>query len=177
MLPANAFGLHVAGTVDNYAWVYANGNYQGYVSAGSCAAGTIQFDVPNSELAHGSSNLIAVRAEDDGNTASYFDLQATYGAIQFGNQPIETQKASPLTDGSGNPIQVTITDAEGDPVSGATVDVSLQTTSGSGTISGDTEETTGEDGVASFSDLDVSAPGTYQPSRRATVRPSRAMPS
>ena len=84
-LPANAFGLHVVGTVDNYADVYVNGNnVQGDVSSGNCQTGAIDFTVPNSKLVLGGANLAAVQASDDGSTASYFDMKATYGSIDFG---------------------------------------------------------------------------------------------
>ncbi len=163
-LPANAFGLHVVGTIDNYADVWVNGTHEGAapITSGGCDTGAIDLDVPNGDLNHGGSNLVAVQARDDGSGSSFFDLQATYGAIQFANQPAETQQGSPITDGSGDPIQVTVTDADGNPVSGATVDVSLQTISGNGTISGTTHETTDESGVATFADLAVSAAGLYR---------------
>ncbi len=160
-LPANAFGLHVVGTIDNNADVWVNGTHEGAspILSGSCDVGAIDLPVPNSGLNLGGSNLVAVQAVDHG-VASYFDLQATYGAIQFANQPVETQKGSPITDGSG-PIQVTITDADGNPVSGKAVDISLQNISGSGTISGNTAATD-SNGVATFPALEVSAPGEYR---------------
>ncbi len=162
-LPANAFGLHIDGTIDNNADVYVQGHHEAYVSSGSCATGAINLDVSNSDLNHGGDNVVAVKAVDTGDI-TFFDMQATYGAIQFANQPVETQEGSPLAaDLNGTtPIEVTITNAEGDPVSGATVDISLHGISGTGALSGTTSATTGEDGIASFNDLAVSAPGEYR---------------
>jgi hypothetical protein len=163
-LPANAFDLHVAGSIDNYADIWVNGTHEGGspISDGNCHSGGIDVDVPNGPLDHGGSNLIAVRAQDDDTGSTFFDMQATYGAIQFANQPAETQKASPITDGSANPVEVTITPpAEGGPIpDGTEVDLTLQTISGSGTLSGGTASTT--DGVATFPNLEVSAPGEYR---------------
>jgi hypothetical protein len=162
-LPADAWGLHLTGTIDNYASVWVNGSSYGSATGGSCSTGDISVDVPNASLQRGagSPNLAAVNASDDGSTATYFDMQATYGAIAFGNQPVETQKNTPLSDGSG-PINVTITPpAGGAPVpDGTEVDLTLQTISGSGTLSGGTALTSG--GVATFPALSVSAPGQYR---------------
>ena len=112
-LPAYAWGLHLTGTIDNYASLWVNGSSYGSANGGSCSTGDISVDVPNASLQRGAtSNLVAVNASDDGSTATYFALQATYGAIAFGNQPVETQQNSPITDGSG-PIRVTITPPAG----------------------------------------------------------------
>ncbi len=163
LLPADAWGLHLTGTIDNYASVWVNGSSYGSATGGSCSVGDISVNVPNASLQHGAvnSNLVAVNASDDGSVATYFALQATYGAIAFGNQPIETQKNSPLTDGSG-PIQVTITPPDGGAAApdGTEVDLSLQTISGSGTLSSGTAYTSG--GVATFPSLAVSASGEYR---------------
>jgi hypothetical protein len=106
------------------------------------------------------SNLVAVQASDSG-VATYFALQATYGAIAFGNQPVETQKNTPITDGSG-PIRVAITPPAGGAAvpDGTEVDLTLQAISGTGTLSGGTAYTSG--GVATFPSLAVSAPGQYR---------------
>ncbi len=162
VLPADAWGLHLSGTIDNYAAMWVNGSSYGSANGGNCSTGDINVDVPNASLQRGAtSNLVAVNASDDGSTATYFALQATYGAIAFGNQPVETQKNTPLTDGSG-PIYVTIAPpAGGAPVSdGTEVDLTLQTISGTGTLSGGTAFTSG--GVATFPALAVSAPGQYR---------------
>jgi hypothetical protein len=163
-LPADAWGLHLTGTIDNYASVWVNGSSYGTAIGGNCSVGDISVDVPNTNLQHGAanSNLVAVNAADDGFAATYFDLQATYGAIAFGNQPIETQKNSPLTDSSASPIRVTITPPDGGAAvpDGTEVDLSLQTISGTGTISGGTAYTSG--GVATFPALKVSASGEYR---------------
>ena len=158
-LPANAFGLHVVGTIDNYADTYVNGSYHDYTSSGSCATGAISFDVPASSLNPGGDNLVAVKARDDGSTASFFDMQATYGALQFGAQPTETQKGSAI---APSPT-VTITPAAGGAAipDGTQVQVSLQTIAGTGTLSGTTTATT-TSGVATFSNLVVSGAGEYR---------------
>jgi hypothetical protein len=161
-LPADAWGLHLSGTIDNYAAMWVNGNSLGSANGGNCSTGDINVDVPNASLQRGAtSNLVAVNASDDGSTATYFALQATYGAIAFGNQPVETQKNTPLTDGSG-PIYVTIAPpAGGAPVpDGTEVDLTLQTISGTGTLSGGTAFTSG--GVATFPSLAVSDAGQYR---------------
>jgi len=160
-LPADAWGLHLTGTIDNNASVWVNGTSYPGASGGSCSTGDINVDVPSASLTRGAtSDLVAVQASDSG-VATYFALQATYGAIAFGNQPVETQKNSPITDGSG-PIRVTITPPAGGAAvpDGTEVDLSLQAISGSGTISGGTAHTSG--GVATFRGLAVSAPGEYR---------------
>ena len=156
-LPANAYGLHVVGTIDNYADVYVNGkNYQGRVASGNCATDAIDFPVPSSDLLPGG-NLVAVQAQDDGSTASYFDMQASYGALQFTVEPAETLKLSTIS-----PVTVTLTDARGQPVSGKDVTVSLVALHGNGSLSGTTTETTDNGGQATFSDLSVDVPGQYK---------------
>lgn len=160
-LPASAWGLHLTGTIDNDASVWVNGNYYGDAHGGNCSTGDINVDVPNSALQRGNtSDLVAVQASDSG-VATYFALQATYGAIAFGNQPVETQKNTPITDGSG-PIQVTITPPAGGAAvpDGTEVDLTLQTISGTGTLSGGVAYTS--NGVATFPNLAVSAPGEYR---------------
>jgi hypothetical protein len=160
-LPADAWGLHLTGTIDNNASVWVNGGSYGSASGGSCSTGDINVDVPSASLTRGAaSDLVAVQASDSG-VATYFALQATYGAIGFGNQPVETQKNSPITDGSG-PIRVTITPPAGGAAvpDGTEVDLTLQAISGSGTLSGGTAYTSG--GVATFPSLAVSAPGEYR---------------
>jgi hypothetical protein len=162
VLPADAWGLHLTGTIDNYASVWVNGTSYGNATGGNCSVGDISVDVPSATLQHGAaSNLVAVNASDDGSTATYFALQATYGAIAFGNQPVETQKNSPITDGS-NPISVAITPPAGGAAvaDGTEVDLTLQAISGSGALSGGTAFTSG--GVATFPGLKVSAPGQYR---------------
>jgi hypothetical protein len=160
-LAADAWGLHLAGTIDNDESMWVNGTSYGSASGGSCSTGDISVDVPSASLQRGANtNLVAVQASDSG-TATYFTLQATYGAIAFGNQPAETQKNSLITDGS-NPISVTITPPAGGAAvpDGTEVDLTLQTISGSGALSGGTAYTSG--GVATFSGLSVSAPGEYR---------------
>jgi hypothetical protein len=160
-LQPDAWGLHLAGTIDNDASLWVNGSSYGTASGGDCSVGDISLDVSNADLQRGAaSNLVAVQASDNG-TATYFALRATYGAIAFGNQPVETQKNSPITDGSGA-IRVTITPPAGGAAvaDGTEVDLTLQTISGSGTLSGGTAYTSG--GVASFPALSVSAPGQYR---------------
>ena len=58
--------------------------------------GAINLDVPNSDLNHGGNNVVAVKAVDTG-VISFFDMKATYGALQFTVQPTETQKGSAIT--------------------------------------------------------------------------------
>ncbi len=160
-LPAYAWGLHLAGTIDNNESMWVNGTSYGSASGANCSVGDIDVDVPSSSLQRGAnSNLVAVQASDSG-VATYFTLQATYGAIAFANQPVETQQNTPLSDGT-NPISVTITPPAGGPPvpDGTEVDLTLQTISGSGTLSGGTAYTSG--GVATFPSLSVSAPGEYQ---------------
>jgi len=161
-LPADAWGLHLTGTIDNSASVWVNGSSYGSASGGGCSTGDINVNVPNASLTRGAaSDLVAVQASDDGSTATYFALQATYGAIAFANQPVETQKNTPITDGSG-PIRVTITPPAGGAAvaDGTEVDLTLQAISGTGTLSGGTAYTSG--GVATFPSLAVSAPGEYR---------------
>jgi hypothetical protein len=161
VLPADAWGLHLAGTIDNAASMWVNGSSYGSASGGSCSVSDINVDVSNADLQRGAnSNLVAVQASDSG-TATYFALHATYGAIAFGNQPVETQKNSVITDGAG-PIQVTITPPAGGAAvpDGTEVDLTLQTISGSGALSGATAYTSG--GTATFSALKVSASGEYR---------------
>jgi len=160
-LPADAWGLHLTGTIDNNASVWVNGSSYGSASGGSCSTGDISVDVPSSTLQRGAAtNLVAANATDSG-VATYFALQATYGAIAFGNQPVETQKNTPITDGS-DPIRVTITPPAGGAAvpDNTEVDLTLQSISGSGTLSGGTAYTSG--GVATFPALGVSAPGEYR---------------
>jgi hypothetical protein len=97
----------------------------------------------------------------DSGVATYFAMQATYGAIAFGNQPVETAKNTPITDGS-NPIRVVITPPAGGAAvpDGTEVDLSLQVLSGTGTPTGATAYTSG--GVATFPSLAVTAPGQYR---------------
>jgi hypothetical protein len=161
-LPADAWGLHLNGTIDNYASIWVNGTSYGNATGGGCSTGDISVDVPNANLTRGAaSDLVAVQASDDAETATYFALKATYGAIAFGNQPHETQKNSPITDGL-LPIRVTITPPAGGAAvaDGTAVNLTLQTISGTGTLSGGTAFTSG--GVATFPGLAVSAPGHYR---------------
>jgi hypothetical protein len=160
-LPADAWGLHVAGTIDNDESLWVNGTSYGSASGGNCSVGDINVDVSNADLQRGATtNVAAVQASDSG-VATYFTLKATYGAIAFGNQPIETQKNTPITDGS-NPISVAITPPAGGAAvpDGTEIDLTLQTISGTGTLSGGTAYTSG--GVATFPALAVSAPGQYR---------------
>ena len=157
------WGLHLTGTIDNYASMWVNGSSYGSAAGGDCSTGDISVDVPSADLQRGdtSDNLVAVNASDDGSTATYFALQATYGAIAFENQPVETQQNTPLTDGSG-PISVAITPPAGGAAvpDGTEVDLTLQAITGSGTLTGGTAFTSG--GVATFPNLAVSAPGQYR---------------
>ncbi len=161
-LPADAWGLHLTGTIDNNASVWVNGGSYGNASGGSCSTGDISVNVPSAVLQRGvtDSDLVAVKASDSG-VATYFALQATYGAIAFGNQPVETQENSSITDGSA-PIRVTITPPAGGAAvpDNTEVDLTLQAISGNGTLSGGTAYTSG--GVATFPGLAVSAPGEYR---------------
>ena len=161
-LPSNAYGVHIVGTIDNFADVWVNGNpwntSEPMISSGNCATGAIDFVVPNSDLNHGGDNLVAVKAQDDGSTASFVDINATYGALQFTTQPAETQKESAITPAPA----VTITNADGGPVVGATVNVSLATISGSGTLTGTSTAMTDDSGVATFSNLAVTDAGEYK---------------
>jgi hypothetical protein len=158
-LPGNAFGLHVVGTIDNDADVYVNGTLEGQVLSGSCETDAIDLQIPNSDLEHGGSNLVAVKAVDHG-VISFFDMHAAYGVLEFAQQPTETQKGSAITPAP----TATITDADGNPVAGATVDVTLDPVVGTGafTAGSTTEVTTGATGVATFSNLAVTEPGKYR---------------
>ena len=158
-LPDNAFGLHIVGTVDNNADVWVNGTSQGAtIESGFCNTNAIDLHVPNSDLNHGDSNLVAVKAVGlDAGSPSFFDMQANYGTLEITQQPTETEKGSPITPAPA----VTITDADGNPVSGASVDVSLETIAGSGTLSGTTSKPT-VGGVATFDDLVVNGSGKYR---------------
>src|SRR5581483_1033508 len=158
-LPANAFGVHLLGTVDNDAGVWVNGHAQGaHIDSGSCQVSAIDRHVPNADLNHGGGNVAALKIVDDGSTTSYFDLQATYGVLGFGQQPTEVEKASAIAPAP----TVQITDADGNPVSGASVTITLQTILGTGTLSGTTTVATDATGLATFSNLKVSAAGTYR---------------
>ncbi|HXJ65099.1 MAG TPA: carboxypeptidase-like regulatory domain-containing protein, partial [Actinomycetota bacterium] len=159
-LPANAFGVHVTGTVDNFADVYVNGTLRQNASSPSCTSGGIDAKVSNGSLNLGGNNLVAARLSNATGPASYLDLQVTYGTVVFSQQPSATQQGSLITP---NPA-VTITDADGQPVQGATVAVSLQTVSGSGTFTGGstTSATTDASGVATFSNLAVTDSGQYR---------------
>ncbi len=158
-LPGNAYGLRLLGTVDNDADVYVNGTIRGSVSSGSCELDAIDLSIANSGLNLGDDNLVAIRAVDHG-VISFFDLQATYGVVEFGQQPTETQKGVAIAPAP----TVTITDAEGDPVAGATVTVALETIAGTGSLTGDSTTTVATDfaGVATFSNLKVSDVGKYK---------------
>ena len=85
----------------------------------------------------------------------------TASAISFAQQPSTTPAGSAIAP----PVSVLVTDSGGNPVSGASVTVSLL---GGATLSGTQTVSTGDGtggttlGVASFSGLKVSAPGTYQ---------------
>jgi hypothetical protein len=159
-LPANAFGLHITGTVDNFADVYVNGTLKQNASSPSCTPGGISAQVSNSGLNLGGNNLVAVRLSNSTGPASYVDMQATYGTVVFSQQPSETQKGAVI---SPNP-SVTITDADGQPLQGVTVAVSLQTVSGSGAFAGGstTSVTTNASGVATFTNLAVTDQGQYR---------------
>ncbi len=159
-LPSNAFGLHIDGTIDNNADVYVNGHQEGHVASGNCETGAIHLHgVPNGDLVHGGGNLVAVKAVDLG-AISFFDLQATYGTVDFAQQPTETQKQLPITPAP----TVTLTNAEGHPVAGATVAVTLQTIAGGGTLTPGsvTSATTDAGGVATFPSLAVTDAGKYR---------------
>jgi hypothetical protein len=167
-LPDNAFGLHIAGTIDNAVDFWVNGHSEGHVHSGSCVTGAININVPNADLIRGSGNpdvpddgqLIAVKAVgENAGSPSFFDMKATYGTINFTVQPIETEKGSPISPAP----QVTITPPAGGPAipDGTGVDISLETISGTGHLSGTTHATT-VGGVATFSNLVVSDPGEYR---------------
>ncbi len=166
-LPDNAFGLHVAGTIDNVVDLWVNGHGEGHVADGDCHAGTIAVDVPSADLSRGAGNpdgaddaqLIAAKAVgQDAGSPSFFDVKVTYGTIDFTQQPAETLKLSPIAPAP----TVTITDAQGQPVSGKTVAVSLTTLDGSGTLTGVVSQPTDGSGVATFSGLAVTSPGRYR---------------
>jgi hypothetical protein len=160
-LPGNAFGLHLAGTIDNFADVYVNGHHEGPspITSGSCAVGAIHLDVPNSEITHGGDNLVAVKARDDTYTTSYFDMKATYGSVDVTSQPTETLRLSTISPAPA----VTITDADGHPVVGQNVSLSLETVAhGPGTLSGTLMQTTDGSGVATFPGISVAEPGKYR---------------
>ena len=156
-LPSNAFGLRLRGSVDNDADIWVNGAAQGgHVDSGFCQTNAINVQVANASLNHGASNVVAVKAVDEG-VASFFDMQAAYGTIAFDQQPTETLKLSTLS-----PVTVKITDADGGAVSGANVQITLETVSGGGTLTGTTSAITGGTGIAQFSALAVTAPGKYR---------------
>ena len=46
-LPADAWGLHLTGTIDNDASVWVNGSSYGSASGGNCSTGDISVDVPS----------------------------------------------------------------------------------------------------------------------------------
>jgi len=158
-IPANAFGMHIVGTIDNFVDVWVNGTPEGAspITGGGCSTGDINLWITNSDLDLGGQNLVAVQAADDGNTASFFDMKASYGAIQFGQQPSEVQMGAAITPAP----TVTVVDADGNPVAGTTVTVSLQAIAGSGALSGNASAVTDSTGVATFSNLSVSDGGEY----------------
>jgi hypothetical protein len=157
-LPENAYGLHLLGTVDNDGQVYVNGTLRTSVVSGNCQLDAIDVSVPNSGLNLDGDNLVAVKAVDRG-TISFFDMEATYGVVEVGQQPTETQKGVAISPAP----TVTITDAEGNPVVGANVTVALQTINGTGTLVGSTlSASTDSGGVATFSNLKVSDVGKYK---------------
>ena len=167
-LPDNAFGLHIVGSVDNDADFWVNGTPEGaHIHDGNCTTGGIDLQVGNADLSRGAGNpdgtpdgqLIAVKvAALDAGSPSFFDMQASYGSIDFGQQPTETEMTSLITPAP----TVQITDADGNPVGGVNVTVSLMTLSGTGSLSGTTTVATDGSGVATFPDLAVSDAGTYR---------------
>ena len=167
-VPDNAFGLHIVGSVDNDADFWVNGTPEGgHIHDGNCTNGGINLQVGNADLNRGAGNpdgapdnqLIAVKVTAlDAGSPSFFDMQATYGSIDFGQQPTETEMTVSISPAP----TVQITDADGNPVVGTTVTVSLQTLAGTGVLSGTTTVPTDGSGVATFPDLAVSDAGTYR---------------
>ena len=125
-VPDNAFGLHIVGTVDNDADFWVNGTPEGaHIHDGTCTTGGIDLHVGNAHLSRGAGNpdgapdgqLIAVKVTAlDAGSPSFFDMQATYGSIDFGQQPTETEMTLPISPAPS----VQITDADGNPVGGGT---------------------------------------------------------
>jgi hypothetical protein len=89
-LPSGVTGLRVRGTVDNWATGYFNGSQIGTASSGGCAAGAINWSVPDASLNAGGNNVLAVVASDDGSTQAYLDL-----SVEYTPPPVVTETTVP----------------------------------------------------------------------------------
>jgi hypothetical protein len=78
--------------------------------------------------------------------------------LTVNQQPTETLKLSTIDPAP----TVTVTDVDENPVADVMVDVTLETVSGTGTLTGTDSVMTDENGVATFNDLAVTDPGTYK---------------
>jgi hypothetical protein len=89
------------------------------------------------------------------------------GALRFATQPADARVGQVLTGSpynpAGSPVAVEVVDASGNRVtsSTATISLTLVRIHGTGTLQGTTTKTA-VSGVATFSDLRLSAPGTYR---------------
>ena len=89
------------------------------------------------------------------------------GALRFATQPADARVGQVVTGApynpAGSPVAVEVVDASGNRVtsSTATVSLTLVRIHGTGTLQGTTTKTA-VGGVATFSDLRLSAPGTYR---------------
>jgi hypothetical protein len=102
-----------------------------------------------------------VKAADSGTTpqtatASYTIAVALYLKIKFMVQPTNTAVGAPITPA----VKVLVTDNLGGLISGAVVKLSLEYCSSGTSLGGQTVQTTGADGTATFANLTISKPGT-----------------
>jgi hypothetical protein len=118
-LPATATDVRVDGTIDNSATVFVNGVEIGSIASGNCDTGAIAFPATS---AVAGTNVLAVRAHDDGSTASYLDQTVTYQMPLYSLCLLyDPTKSAKL--GSTIPLKIRLCDEYGNNLSSSSITV------------------------------------------------------
>jgi adhesin/invasin len=162
------FGLPLQATVRDAFGNLVSGALVAFTAPGSGASATLSLataptnsngQVSVTAGANETSGAYAVTATVPGvNAPASFaltNLSGGPGSLTFIQQPANTPAGTLI-----NPVTVTLKDSGGKAIASAIVIVTL--TSGTGTLLGSRQQTTGPGGVAIFNDLQINTAGAYQ---------------
>jgi hypothetical protein len=162
---AYSTALSAAGGVGPVTWLVTSGSLPpgialsaaGVIGGTSSAVGTYSFTIQAADS--GSPQQKAM--------ASYTLVVASNFTVSFTVQPSDTQSQSQITPS----VKVLVVDNFGNAVRGAVVQIMLATNPGSGTISGQTTQTTGQGGIAVFGSLGITGNGNGYKLKAIVVSP------
>ncbi len=145
-----------AGTIVSLTLASGTGNILGATSVQTNASGlatfsTLRFDTVGAKTLQADSGTLT-------GTSNSFNITAAPSHLVFLQQPTSTSLGSVISPA----VTVQLEDPFGNPVTQAGISVTLKLASGTGVLQGTLTQTTDASGLATFSNLKVSTPGTKQ---------------